>query len=150
MIEIQLDISKYPNIDTDFIKYSLNTVLGKLGKENYDITLKFTDNWEIMSLNQTYRGEPIPTDVLSFNQDFFNPENGRYYLGDIVISVDMAHQQAQQHNHSITEECAFLVIHGILHLLGYDHMKRKEKQEMWSKQEELFEFIKMNYQEFEK
>lgn len=150
MNEIQLDLSKYPNIDRDFIEYSLHTVLSKLGKENSEITLKFTDNPEIRYLNQTYRGESIATDVLSFNQDFFNPENSRYYLGDIVISVDMASQQAHQRNHSVTEECVFLVIHGVLHLMGYDHAERKEKQEMWSKQEELFEFVKMNYQESEK
>jgi len=147
MTEIQLDRSEYPNIDTDFIEYSITTVLNKLGKGNTDITLKLTDNQEIMKLNQNYRGKAKATDVLSFNQDFLNPENDRFYLGDIVISVNMAQQQAGYHNHSLNEECVLLAIHGVLHLLGYDHTDKKSKQEMWSKQEELFEFVKTSYQE---
>lgn len=147
MIELQINESQRPGIDTNYIEYAIISVLSIHAKEDTDITLRFTDNSEISVLNQNYRGNSKATDVLAFNQDFLNPENGRYYLGDIVISIDMARQQAHQHGHSLNDECAFLAIHGVLHLLGYDHDTLERKQHMWSTQKEIFEDIKTNYQE---
>jgi probable rRNA maturation factor len=79
------------------------------------------------------------TDVLSFTQNVINPETGRLYLGDILISVSKVFNQASLHGHSIEKECTLLAIHGTLHLLGYDHATPEEKDEMWQMQESLLQ-----------
>ena len=147
MIEIILSSTKDPLIDPEFLTNAVKMTLKALKKDEVDVTLKLTDNAEIKQINQTYRGINQTTDVLSFSQDFFNPETGRKYLGDIIISVEKAHQQAEQYNLSINEECAYLAIHGTLHLLGFDHEEKTEKTEMWALQEKIFSIVKSNYKE---
>lgn len=103
-----------------------------------EISLVFTDDKTIQELNKNYRGKDKPTDVLSFSQ-LENPEFGiePITLGDLVISVETAKRQAKKYEHSLQREIERLLIHGTLHLLGYDHekvdkniaqkMRRKEK-----------------------
>lgn len=93
-----------------------------------EVSLSFVDDDEIKSLNLQYRGIDSPTDVLSFECDgiddcFPNIENQPIYLGDIVISVPTAQRQASENKHSLGEELEMLIIHGMLHLCGYDHIK---------------------------
>ena len=94
----------------------------------YEIGLRLTDDVEIQSLNSQYRHQDKPTDVLAFaalevdcpqNEEMF--ASMPLYLGDIVVSVDTAHRQAQQQGHSLQTELAWLAAHGLLHLLGWDH-----------------------------
>ncbi|MCS6938774.1 MAG: rRNA maturation RNase YbeY [Roseiflexaceae bacterium] len=91
-----------------------------------EISILITDDAELQRLNQTYRGVDAPTDVLSFaeaddSSSFVRPPDAPRYLGDIAVSWDRVVAQAVEYGHSRERELAFLVVHGILHLLGYDH-----------------------------
>ena len=77
------------------------------------------------------------TDVLSFPSDEVDPETGSQYLGDIIISIPRAAQQAQVGGHSLEAEVQLLVVHGTLHLLGHDHAEAEEKARMWAAQAEV-------------
>lgn len=103
---------------------------------NYEVSLSLVDNEEIQSLNKLYRGKDYATDVLSFpmmEEEF--PEVDEILLGDIVISVEKAAQQAVEYNHSFDREMAFLTVHSMFHLMGYDHMEKAEELEMREKEE---------------
>ncbi len=91
-----------------------------------EISVTFVDNRKIAKLNEEYRNKPVPTDVLSFplgeNGVYDkNPETGALLLGDIVISIEKALEQSELYGHSLQREIAFLTVHSMLHLLGYDH-----------------------------
>lgn len=147
MIEIQQETSTYPKIDHALLKHAIQRTLAYLDKPEMDITLRLTNDGELRQMNQTFRGIAKTTDVLAFNQDTIDPETKRLYLGDIIISVDRALQQAPENNHSLDEECAFLAIHGTLHLLGYDHSQPDKKEKMWPLQEEIFSDVLNTFQE---
>lgn len=100
-----------------------------------EVSLILVDNEEIHKLNKEYRGVDRPTDVLSFNSD------EDIYLGDIFISIDKVVSQAQEYEHSFEREFAFLLVHGILHLKGYDHHTPEEEKEMFAKQEEVLNVL---------
>ena len=101
-----------------------------------EITLLLTDDEQLKSLNKEYRGIDAPTDVLSFATGEAMPgmKENELYLGDIVISVPMAEQQARRGGHSLKAELQLLAVHGTLHLLGYDHEEPNEKGRMWRAQ----------------
>ncbi len=97
-----------------------------------------TDDATVHELNRTYRGVDRPTDVLSFPQregEGADPQD--MVLGDIVISVDRVEAQAEEFGHSFDRELAFLSVHGLLHLLGWDHQKPDEERRMMAKTEEI-------------
>lgn len=109
------------------IRRSCNAVLEfeKFG-EPAEVSVTFVDNARIAELNSQYRGKPMPTDVLSFplgeNGAYdHNPDTGAALLGDIVISMEKAMEQASLYGHPLQREVAFLTVHSMLHLLGYDH-----------------------------
>ncbi|MBR3145012.1 MAG: rRNA maturation RNase YbeY [Clostridia bacterium] len=116
---------------------------------NHDASVDITvvDNSEIKEINKENRNIDKETDVLSFplsfNGDYETDySNGSYLLGDIVISAEKAVEQANTYGHSVSREFAFLTVHSMLHLLGYDHVNNKEEEkEMFQKQEEIL--IKM-------
>jgi rRNA maturation RNase YbeY len=120
-ILIQNNQSQHP-VDVSHFESQINQVLEKLGETRCELSLLLTDDKEIQSLNRTYRELDKATDVLSFPQDedAVN-ETGDTLLGDVVISVETAARQAEEHHLSFNEELILLAIHGILHLLGYDH-----------------------------
>lgn len=96
-------------------------------KGSAEISVRFVDNEQIKELNAQYRNIDRETDVLSFplgeNGEYdINPATGAYMLGDIVISVQKAMEQASEFDHSLEREIAFLTVHSMLHLLGYDHV----------------------------
>lgn len=107
--------------------------------EPRSVSVLITDNEEIHSLNAEYRQKDAPTDVLSFPlfDEFGNLDY--YELGDIVISLERAKAQAEEYNHSLKREVAFLTAHSMLHLLGYDH--ENGEQEMYVKQEEILNLL---------
>ena len=91
-----------------------------------EISVTFVDNARIAELNNQYRNKPMPTDVLSFplgqdGQYDVDPDTGAKILGDIVISMERAMEQAELYGHPLQREVAFLTVHSMLHLLGYDH-----------------------------
>ncbi len=99
-------------------------ILSGLGRPDGELSVLLTDDSEIRSLNHQYRGIDRPTDVLSFSQlegDTIPHANGPLILGDIVISLDRAREQAKDLDVSVEEELRRLFIHGLLHLVGYDH-----------------------------
>ena len=106
---------------------------------NCDLTIAITTDAEIQRLNSQFREIDRPTDVLSFSSDEHDPVSGVRYLGDIVISYQRASIQAASAGHSVDGELKLLVIHGILHLLGYDHDTAEAKSRMWAIQDQLLE-----------
>lgn len=98
------------------------------------------DNAKIHEINKQYRGIDRPTDVISFAlEEDENYEVKERLLGDIYISIDKVYEQAKEYNHSVKRELFFLVTHGFLHLLGYDHMEKDEEEEMFSLQEKILD-----------
>ena len=107
----------------------------KLGVVNFNVII--VDNEYIHKLNKEYRGIDRPTDVISFaleDTDDIKYDDFRL-LGDIYISIDKAESQAEEYDHSLKREICFLAVHGLLHLLGYDHMEKKDEEVMFAKQE---------------
>jgi probable rRNA maturation factor len=105
--------------------------------ENASLTLVLTDDDQLHNLNRDYLGIDSPTDVLSFPADETDPETDSPYLGDILVSMPRAASQAESAGHNIEAEAQLLVIHGVLHLLGHDHMEAEEKERMWQAQAEI-------------
>jgi len=101
-----------------------------------ELSVLLTDDAEIQQMNRDFRGVDKPTDVLSFPAGEALPgmEDADPYLGDIAISVPYAERQAAQAGHDLAGELQLLVIHGVLHLLGYDHDDPEEKAAMWAAQ----------------
>lgn len=109
-----------------------------------EISVTFTDNEEIKKLNAAYRNIDSATDVLSFpmgenGQYDTNMETGAKILGDVVISMEKAVEQAEAFDHSLQREVAYLTAHSVLHLLGYDHIENMEKVRMREKEELVME-----------
>ncbi|HAX71097.1 MAG TPA: rRNA maturation RNase YbeY [Anaerolineales bacterium] len=104
-----------------------------------DLTIVLTDDRQLHELNLDYLGVDAPTDVLSFPASETDPETGAVYLGDIVLSIPRAVQQAEAAGHSVEAEAQLLVVHGTLHLLGYDHATDEEKAVMWAEQAKVLE-----------
>ena len=103
------------------------------------VSLLLTGNEQIQGINREFRKKDSPTDVISFayheNDDFLV---GPYdTLGDIVISLDRVGEQAKEYNHSFTREFYYVLTHGILHILGYDHIEEEDKKEMREREEEI-------------
>lgn len=107
------------------------TYMKKKMDEQRDFSLVFIDNDYIKELNKEYRQKNAETDVLTFVEDT------RYYLGDILISYPKIVEQAKEYNHEIKREMYFLITHGFLHLLGYDHLEKEDEKIMFDKQNEL-------------
>ena len=136
---------------TDEIKETLEKVCFKSLQyeefnEDCEVSLSIVTNDEIHDINKQFRNIDSPTDVLSFPQLTFEEgeeadvnENGEIVLGDIIISIDRAKEQAEEYGHSVTREFCFLVAHSMLHLLGYDHMTPGEAAVMEVKQAKALE-----------
>lgn len=111
---------------------------------NCEVSLILVDNGYIQDLNLTYRGYDAPTDVLSFNlRDNATDDEEDFILGDVVVSLEKAAEQAADYGHSLEREIAFLSLHGILHLLGYDHETAEEEHEMNEKAELVLKKFKL-------
>jgi probable rRNA maturation factor len=121
-------------------------------EDDYEVSISFVDNQEIKELNKQYRDKDTATDVLSFplmefeeteenynNEDEYVQEDR--LLGDIVISLEKAQEQAADYGHSFERELAFLVVHGILHLLGMDHEDEQQEKEMLQKQDNILQLL---------
>lgn len=133
------------SLSTDQKKLIRSAVRATLRYEQFgrdcEVSITLVDDEAIRALNAEHRGIDRPTDVLSFpmfDEDF---DDGEYaVLGDVVISLERAYRQAAEYGHSPEREIAFLVVHSILHLLGYDHEAGKaEESEMFQKQEEILQ-----------
>lgn len=125
------------------LEYAASLEMGECS--NGEVSVTFVSNEAIQELNHSYRGKNAPTDVLSFPMeelgegevDITHAPGIPRMLGDIVISIDKAREQAKEYGHSLERELGFLAVHGFLHLLGYDHMTPEEEKQMFHKQEEI-------------
>lgn len=113
---------------------------------NAEVCVTFVDNEEIHRLNKEFREKDSATDVLSFplgeNGIYdVNPDTGAKQLGDVVISLERAEEQAAEFDHSLQREVCYLTVHSMLHLLGYDHMEPDEKAVMRKKEESVMSQI---------
>ena len=132
--ETNEDIKEIENINE-----LLNFVIKKENLENCLFNVIIVDNDYIHKLNKEYRGIDRPTDVISFalEDEVDDVKLDFRVLGDIYISLDKTNEQAKLYNHSFLRELSFLTIHGLLHLLGYDHMVKEDEEIMFKKQDEL-------------
>lgn len=142
LISNQQNTVKIPSGLRILIRRSCNAVL-EFEKFPYpaEISVTFVDNAAIAALNEQYRHKPVPTDVLSFplgeNGEYdTNEDTGCVLLGDIIISMEKAMEQARLYGHPLQREVAFLTVHSMFHLLGYDHegggleaVRMREKEE---------------------
>ncbi|MDX9865343.1 MAG: rRNA maturation RNase YbeY [Anaerolineaceae bacterium] len=102
-----------------------------------DLSIVIDTNEKLRELNQQFRNIDAPTDILSFPSGEIDPETGHVYLGDIIISWEKVQAQAIQQ--SVECEMRLMVVHGVLHLLGYDHATDSEQKEMWAVQNQILE-----------
>lgn len=138
--EMNKEFDKYEEIYQKLMKKTFK----KLNiKKDYEVDVNLIDNERIHEINREYRHVDRPTDVISFA--FLDHVDGEVtikgdiptLLGEIFISVDKAKEQANAYGHSLLREMSFLFVHGLLHLLGYDHMTKEEETVMFSLQEEI-------------
>ena len=109
-----------------------------------EISVSFMSADEIQALNRDYRGKDAATDVLSFPVDDTLAVGPGRPLGDIVICMDIARRQAEEYEHSLERELAFLLVHGMLHLLGYDHETPEDETKMCAAQDEILGLMNLH------
>lgn len=123
--------------ELDDVKRVIDIAIKHQELDNLEFNIIIVDNEYIHNLNRDYRGIDRPTDVITFaledNKDFVALDHR--VLGDIYISLDKAIEQAEEYGHGLKREICFLAVHGFLHLLGYDHMKKEEEEVMFGLQE---------------
>ena len=132
------------NIDCNDIENIIIKIMDHLDCRNQEVSILLTGNKYIRRLNQEFRSIDQPTDVLSFPQNADEDPciSEEVILGDIAVSLDIAKAQAKEHGLDFKEEIILLLIHGILHLLGYDHeISEQEEKQMRNKTRELFKLI---------
>ena len=140
MIFVDIDEAFQGVLDPRILQETTLAVLAHFDiRQDQELQIKISTDDVLQTLNLQYHDIDAPTDVLSFPIGFENPETGRHYLGDILVSYPQAERQAEQAGHSTENEVRLLVVHGVLHLMGYDHGTPEEKDEMWSVQDELLE-----------
>ena len=135
---IKIDINEnYPYKDYKYLKEVLLKGLEYLKIENVTFEITFCDNDYIQKINKEYRGIDKPTDVISFAfEDNDNiVYNNERLLGEIYISIPRMQEQAKEYQHSEKRELSFLAVHGMLHLLGYDHLNKEDEKIMFDLQE---------------
>lgn len=132
--ETEEDLSEYLDTLNGLLDYAL-----KYEKvDNAEFNIIFVDSEKIHEINREYRGVDRVTDVISFAlEDNMDIELDHRLLGDIYICLERAHEQAIEYGHSFLREICFLSVHGLLHLLGYDHMEPEDEKVMFGKQEEI-------------
>lgn len=120
------------------LRRQFERVLKAAGLPQAEVSLSLSDDAELYQLNQRYAGEDHPTDVLSFAQPKA-PHAQTQVLGDIIISVEIAQRQAEAGGHSLLQELLHLSVHGLCHLLGYDHATKAEEHVMFGYEAQLRE-----------
>ncbi len=139
-IEIEVLEAYRALVDSDLLEQAVRCALAAERAEG-DVTVMITNDATVADLNQQFLGKEGPTDVLSFpamddDSDFVLPAAAveAPYLGDIIIALPFTQRQAGRLGRPLQDELALLVVHGALHLLGYDHATPEEKAEMWDRQ----------------
>lgn len=133
--KLDVELNELKKLLEDFCKREkLNTVV---------FNIIIVDEDKIHEINKEYRGIDKSTDVISFaleDDHTMKEVDGVRILGDIYICIQKVHSQAEEYNHSFKRELTFLAVHGLLHLLGYDHMNKIDEEKMFTKQEEVLKY----------
>jgi probable rRNA maturation factor len=142
-----INIQSHPGFpNTDLIERAARAALEYQSEDpDTDLSIVLTDDDQLCELNRDYLGIDAPTDVLSFPASESDPETGARYLGDILISIPRAAEQANAAGYDIQDEVQLLVVHGILHLLGHDHAEAEEKARMWAAQATVLERLGLGH-----
>ncbi|SDM19752.1 rRNA maturation RNase YbeY [Bacillus sp. OK048] len=147
MIDLVDETNQLPAEHLEEIEKLLNFAAEKEKiEENSEVSVTFVSNERIHEINREYRDKDAPTDVISFaleelgegEIELVGAELPRV-LGDIIISIPRAEEQAKEYGHSFIRELGFLSVHGFLHLLGYDHMEKVEEEKMFTRQKEILD-----------
>ncbi len=143
-IDVQVAPLFAGKVDVDLLRRATAEALRREGVEGeIALSVVVTDDEAVRELNRQFRDVDAPTDVLAFGSgeesDFVTAPEEPVYLGDVVISYPRALAQAEEYGHSVDRELALLAVHGVLHLLGYDHVDEAERAEMWARQDEILE-----------
>lgn len=142
MIHIESD---FP-VPRDLLQRAAQAVLTQQAESlEAELTVVLTDDARLQQLNREYLGIDAPTDVLSFPASETDPETGARYIGDLLISVPRAQAQADAAGHPLESELQLLVVHGVLHLMGYDHAQVEDKARMWKAQAEILERLGLGH-----
>ena len=139
---------EYRELLEDAARLCYRVVMRESDYDIGEVSLTVTDDAQMRAINLEHRGIDAATDILSFPMCTFspyedpdyeiNPETGNLILGDLILSLPRAQAQAKEYGHSIQRELAFLTVHGMLHLLGYDHeLGESQEREMFALQDEL-------------
>ena len=148
-IDITYDIEKIDDFfDEKKIKEFVSYILkdeyrGDFNKNEYYLSLLITTNAQIQEINREYRQKDAPTDVISFAYNETENFGTVNMLGDIVISIERVKEQSSEYGHSDEREFYYVLCHGILHLLGYDHIEEEDRVIMRKREEEILS--KFNY-----
>lgn len=147
MIDLVDETNQLSDVQLDEIEKLLNFAANKENVDNHsEVSITFVSNERIHEINREYRDKDAPTDVISFAMEelgegeieLIGAELPRV-LGDIIVSLPKAEEQAKEYGHSFNRELGFLCVHGFLHLLGYDHMEKDEEEKMFSRQKEILD-----------
>jgi probable rRNA maturation factor len=136
-IHVQIDEVFVTQVSAEWLTAAAQAALEAEGHTTGTLTIVVTGDETLRALNRTYLGVDASTDVLSFggeSPDFVSPPDSEVYWGDVLIAYPQAQAQAAAANHAIQAELALLVVHGVLHLLGYDHVRPEDKEVMWERQ----------------
>ena len=141
-VNVRIDAPFRKWVPEEWLRLIAGRVLAAEGVPPAEVGLVITGDRALQTLNRSYRGEDAPTDVLSFaltegGQDFVLPPDGLRRLGEVVVSFPAARRQAEQAGRPVEEELSHLVVHGLLHLLGYDHREEREERKMRAREETL-------------
>lgn len=139
-ISISVDAPFAVLVDQGSLRLLAGRVLESEGAAESELDIVVTDDGRVRELNRAYAGEDKATDVLSFSlregEEFVSPD-GVDRLGEVIISYPTAERQAEEAGHPVEDEVAHLLVHGILHLLGYDHVEPDDEREMRAREEAL-------------
>ncbi len=145
MISIQVPDANFEIEDPALLERAAQAALAQAGApESAGLSVVITGDEPLQRLNRQFLQIDAPTDVLSFPSDEEDPDSGERYLGDVLISLPRAAAQAREGGHGVADELQLLVVHGVLHLLGYDHGEVDEKARMWRIQAEVLGELGVN------
>jgi probable rRNA maturation factor len=138
MISFQVKRNVILPVDRSILLHAAQLTLNSSDiPEKSNLTIVIGNDKFLQRLNRQYRQVDSPTDVLSFPSGEIDPDTDTPYLGDVIISLPRASEQASAENHPLADELQLLVVHGILHLLGYDHIHPADKRKMQTAQDKI-------------
>ena len=141
-LDISITHKEFDKSLLPIVKQAVQAVFDQVAEiEKSSLSILICGDEKIRELNKTYRGIDRVTDVLSFPSDEQDPETNELFIGDVVISYPTAVKQADKFQHSVSQELALLSVHGVLHLMGYDHSTIEDEKIMWQLQKNILNSI---------